>query len=118
LLVPAVAAGEPGNSKTDGQMVLINLPLQIEDAIVSAIAGSGDNEDGAEEIRNSPAIIRGEESSKLTVSQHNSGEDIGYVGAGLLGAAIGAGLGAAWGGTGSNYGSNYYQQGIVNLCRF
>lgn len=117
MLVPAVAAGEPGN-KTDGQMVLINLPLQIEDAIVSAIAGSGDNEDGAEEIRNSPAIIRGEESSKLTAAPDSSGEDIGYVGAGLLGAAIGVGLGAAWGGTGSNYGSNYYQQGIVNLCRF
>lgn len=114
MLVPAVAAGEAGN-KTDGQMVLANLPLQIEDAIVSAIAGSGDNEDGAEEILNSPAIIRGEESSKLTVSPDNSAEDIGYVGAGLLGAAIGAGLGAAWGGTGSNYGSNYYQQGIVNL---
>ncbi len=116
MLVPAVAAGEPGN-KTDGQVVLVNLPLGIEDAIVSAIAGSGDNEDGAEKIRNSPAI-KGEESSKLTAAPDNSGEDIGYVGAGLLGAAIGAGLGAAWGGTGSNYGSNYYQQGIVNLCRF
>ncbi|EFX73582.1 hypothetical protein DAPPUDRAFT_252927 [Daphnia pulex] len=113
LLVPAVAADEAGN-KTNGQVVLVNLPLQIEDAIVSAIAGSGDNEDGAEEIRNSPAI-RGEASysngGKLTAAPDNSGEDIGYMGAGLLGAAIGAGLGAAWGGTGSNYGANYYQQG-------
>ncbi len=121
LLVSAVAAGEAGNkTSNNGEVVLINLPLKIEDAIVSAaVAGSGDNEAAGEEIRhqnnnNSPA--RGEESSNGgKLAPDNSGEDIGYMGAGLLGAAIGAGLGAAWGGTG-NYGANYYQQGI-NLSR-
>ena len=48
------------------------------------------------------------ESSNGKLTPDNSGEDIGYMGAGLLGAAIGAGLGAAWGGTGS-YGANYPQ---------
>lgn len=122
MLIPAVCADDGSENKTnviagEKEVVLVSLPLKIEDAIINAAdAGSGDNEDVAEENKrqqnNRPAAA-----GEAAKTPDNSGEDIGYVGAGLLGAAIGAGLGAAWGGTGSYSGANngVYQQGITFL---
>ena len=95
-------AGGTENKTNDGdEMLLISLPLKVEDAIISSVAGSGDGEDGDDTRQQTNDRLIAEPSK----TPDNSGEDIGYLGAGLLGAAIGAGLGSYYGTNGA------YQQG-------
>ncbi len=125
-LIPASSAiaGDAGNgNKTnvvEEEVLMVSLPLKIEDAIINAAAGSGDNEQVDGENRNQ--INRPAGASESVKTTDNSGEDISYLGAGLVGAAIGAGLGAWSGSTGSNYygGTNngVYQQGNKSLNLF
>lgn len=131
-LIPASSAiagdAESGNKTNvvEEEVLMVSLPLKIEDAIINAAAGSGDNEQVDGENRNQINRPVASESVKTT---DKSDEDISYLGAGLVGAAIGAGLGAWSGSTGSNYygGTNngVYQPGnsntslnLLNAIRF
>ena len=104
---------------------MVSLPLKIEDAIINAAAGSGDNEQVDGENRHQ--FNRPVASESVKTTSDKSDEDISYLGAGLVGAAIGAGLGAWSGSTGSSYygGTNngVYQPGntslnLLNAIRF